>query len=87
MLATSKFYRDIYMTLLDYRKSTSHRDTVSRWEVELSDDLKDQLDPQKTRLEVAAPYVTKEQLLKSYLNWSFGNAYNFDLSDKIETIL
>ncbi|KAJ4984948.1 phytanoyl-CoA dioxygenase [Stagonosporopsis vannaccii] len=53
--------------------------------VEFSEDLKDQLHPEQTGLEVAASYVTKEQLLKNYLNRSFGNAYDFDQSDKIET--
>lgn len=53
--------------------------------VGLSDDLKDQLDPQKTGLEVAASYVTNEQLLKRYLNLSFGNAYDIDQPDMIKT--
>lgn len=54
--------------------------------VEFSDDLKDQFDPEKTGLEAAASYVAKEELLKNYLNRPFGNAYDFDQSDKVEAV-
>lgn len=52
--------------------------------VEFSEELKDQLDPEKTGIDVAASYVTKDELLKNYLNRPFGNAYDFDQIDKIE---
>lgn len=55
-------------------------------EVEFANDLKDQLDPEKTGLGVAALYVTKEQLLENYLNRSFGNAYDFNQSEKVEAV-
>lgn len=54
--------------------------------VEIAEDLKDRLSPEKTELQVAATYIPKEQLLKSYLHRQYGNAYDFDQIEKIENV-
>lgn len=55
-------------------------------EIEFAEELRDRLNPAETGLQVAATYVTHEQLLKNYLNRSFGNAYDFNQSGRIESI-
>lgn len=55
--------------------------------VELANDLKEHMDPEKTGLGVAASYVTEKELLGGYLNRSFGNAYDFDQVEKVEGVL
>lgn len=54
--------------------------------VEIADDLKDRLTLEKTGLQIAATYVKSEQLLQNYLNRPYGNAYDFNQSDKIEGV-
>ncbi|KAH6882643.1 hypothetical protein BKA58DRAFT_407793 [Alternaria rosae] len=55
-------------------------------EVELAEELAERLLPEKTGLQTAATYVSSEQLLKNYLNRPFGNAYDFDQTEKIDDI-
>jgi hypothetical protein len=54
--------------------------------VEVAEELKGQLDVGRTGLDVAAIYVTHEQLLQNYLNRSYGNAYDFNQTDKVEGV-
>jgi hypothetical protein len=53
-------------------------------QVEFSDELQEQLSPEKTGLQVAATYVSDEELVKSYLNRPYGNAYDFNQTDRVE---
>lgn len=55
-------------------------------EVEFAEELKEKLSPEKTGLYTAATYVPSQQLLKNYMNRSYGNDYEFDQSEKIEGI-
>lgn len=55
-------------------------------EVELAEELAERLSPEKTGLQTAATYVSSEQLFKNYLNRPFGNAYDFDQTEKIDDI-
>ncbi|XP_014562599.1 hypothetical protein COCVIDRAFT_32476 [Bipolaris victoriae FI3] len=55
-------------------------------QVEFAEELAERLLPEKTGLDIAAQYIPSEQLLKNYLNRSYGNAYDFDQSDKVEGI-
>lgn len=55
-------------------------------QVEFAEELTERLLPEKTGLDIAAQYIPSEQLLKNYLNRSYGNAYDFDQSDKVEGI-
>ncbi len=55
-------------------------------EVEFSNDLKEHLSPEKTGLDIAASYITKERLHRNYLNRSFGNAYDFNQIDRIRGV-
>ena len=55
-------------------------------DVEFSEELTDRLSPEKTGLEIAATYVTNEQLLKNYLNRPYGNAYDFNQVERIEGV-
>ncbi|KAH7561527.1 phytanoyl-CoA dioxygenase family protein [Bipolaris maydis] len=55
-------------------------------QVEFAEELAERLLPEKTGLNIAAQYIPSEQLLKNYLNRSYGNAYDFDQSDKVEGI-
>lgn len=55
-------------------------------EVEFAHELAERLSPEKCGLNVAAQFISSEQLLKSYLNRAYGNAYDFDQSEKIEGI-
>ncbi|KAF1936336.1 phytanoyl-CoA dioxygenase family protein [Clathrospora elynae] len=55
-------------------------------EVEFAEDLAERVTPEKTGLEIAATYVTEEQLIRKYLNRSYGNAYDFSQTEKIEGI-
>lgn len=52
--------------------------------VEFAEELADRLLPEKSGLEIAAKFVTNEQLLKNYLNRPYGNAYDFNQSERIE---
>jgi hypothetical protein len=54
--------------------------------VELAEELSERLSPEKTGLQIAATYVSSENLLKSYLNRPYGNAYDFDQIEKINDI-
>ncbi|OAL54515.1 phytanoyl-CoA dioxygenase family protein [Pyrenochaeta sp. DS3sAY3a] len=54
--------------------------------VEFAQELGDRLAPEKTGLQVAATYVTNEELLKNYLNRPYGNAYDFNQSEPIEGV-
>jgi hypothetical protein len=53
-------------------------------QVEFADDLKEQLSPEETGLQIAATYVPTEQLVKNYLNRPYGNAYDFDQIDRVD---
>jgi hypothetical protein len=55
-------------------------------EVEVADELREQLSPEKTGLQIAATYVPSQHLLKNYLNRPYGNAYDFDQTDRIEGV-
>jgi hypothetical protein len=55
-------------------------------QVEIAEDLRDQLNPEKTGLQIAATYVPTEQLLSNYLNRPYGNAYDFNQTDRIEGV-
>ncbi|EMD69675.1 hypothetical protein GGP41_001187 [Bipolaris sorokiniana] len=55
-------------------------------QVEFAEELTERLLPEKTGLDIAAQYIPSEQLLKNYLNRSYGNVYDFDQSDKVEGI-
>ncbi|KAL1597818.1 hypothetical protein SLS60_008305 [Paraconiothyrium brasiliense] len=52
--------------------------------IEFAEDLKDELTPEKTGLHVAAEYVSSDEVEKSYLNRPYGNAYDFDQTDKVQ---
>jgi hypothetical protein len=53
-------------------------------EIELSDKLKGHFSHAETGLHAAAKYLSEDEVLKSYLNRPYGNAYDFDQTDKIE---
>jgi hypothetical protein len=55
-------------------------------EVEVANELREQLSPEKTGLQIAATYVPSQHLLKNYLNRPYGNAYDFDQTDRIEGV-
>ncbi|KAF2829118.1 phytanoyl-CoA dioxygenase family protein [Ophiobolus disseminans] len=59
----------------------------NQMQVEFADDLRVQLTPEKTGLQIAATYVPSQQLLRNYLNRPYGNAYDFDQVDKVDGIL
>jgi hypothetical protein len=52
--------------------------------VEFADDLKGQLSPEKTGLQVAATYVPTQQVVENYLNRPYGNAYDFNQTDRVD---
>lgn len=54
--------------------------------VEFAEELADRLTAEKTGLHIAATYVTNEQLLRNYLNRPYGNAYDFNQSERIEGV-
>lgn len=54
--------------------------------VEFAQELGDRLVPEKTGLQVAATYVTNEELLKNYLSRPYGNAYDFNQTEPIEGV-
>lgn len=53
--------------------------------VEFAEELKEQLDVERTGLRAAATYVSQDQLLQNYLSRPYGNAYDFDQTEKIES--
>ncbi|KAH7398542.1 phytanoyl-CoA dioxygenase family protein [Pyrenochaeta sp. MPI-SDFR-AT-0127] len=55
-------------------------------EVEFAEELAGRLTPEKTGLQVAATFVTGEQLMRNYLNRPYGNAYDFNQSERIEGV-
>ena len=55
-------------------------------EVEFAEELKDRLTLEKTGLQIAATYKTGADVLKTYLNRPYGNAYDFNQADRIEGI-
>jgi hypothetical protein len=55
-------------------------------EVEFANELAERLKPENTGVQVAATYVSEEELLRNYLNRPYGNAYDFSQTDKIEGI-
>jgi hypothetical protein len=55
-------------------------------QVEFAEDLKDELKPEKTGLQVGATYVPADELLKNYLNRPYGNAYDFNQIASIEGV-
>jgi hypothetical protein len=54
--------------------------------VEFAEELKEKLTTEITGLEVAATFVKTEDIEKNYLNRPYGNAYDFDQTDKIDGI-
>ncbi|CAO2654981.1 Nn.00g117140.m01.CDS01 [Neocucurbitaria sp. VM-36] len=55
-------------------------------DVEFAEELAYRLSPEKTGLQIAATYVTNEQLLENYLNRPYGNAYDFNQVERIEGV-
>jgi hypothetical protein len=55
-------------------------------EIELSDKLKGHFSHAEIGLHAAAKYLPEDEVLKSYLNRPYGNAYDFDQTDKIEDV-
>jgi hypothetical protein len=55
-------------------------------EVEFANELAERLAPEKAGLQIAATYVPEEKLLKNYLNRPYGNAYDFNQTERIEGI-
>jgi hypothetical protein len=55
-------------------------------EVEFAEELKDRLTLETTGLQIAATYNTGADVLKTYLNRPYGNAYDFNQADRIEGI-
>ncbi|KAL5117897.1 hypothetical protein ACEQ8H_004215 [Pleosporales sp. CAS-2024a] len=51
--------------------------------VEVAQDLRECLTREATGLQVAAEYVSTEEVEKRYLNRPYGNAYDFDQLDKV----
>lgn len=58
----------------------------NQMDVEFSKELAGRLTMEKTGLQVAAKFVSDEELLKNYLNRPYGNAYDFDQIEQIEGI-
>jgi hypothetical protein len=54
--------------------------------VEVAEDLREDFNPKKTGLPIAATYVPSDELLKNYLDRPYGNAYDFDQVEKIDGI-
>lgn len=55
-------------------------------DVEFADELKERLTPEKTGLQIAATFVSSENLVKNYLDRPYGNAYDFNQIDQIEGV-
>lgn len=55
-------------------------------DVEFADELKEILTPEKTGLQIAATFVSSENLVKNYLDRPYGNAYDFNQIDQIEGV-
>jgi hypothetical protein len=55
-------------------------------EVEFADGLRDSLAKEKTGLHIAATFAKDEEVLESYLNRPYGNAYDFNQTDRIEGV-
>jgi|TARA_R110002003_G_scaffold232_15_gene16844 hypothetical protein len=54
--------------------------------VEFAKELEDQLTPEKTGLQIAASFVSTDQLLRDYLNRPYGNAYDFNQVERVDGI-
>lgn len=54
--------------------------------VEFAEELREELTPEKTGLQIAAKFVKSDQLVKGYLNRPYGNAYDFDQVGKIRNV-
>lgn len=54
--------------------------------VEVAEELREDLSVEKSKLHVAAEFVDREKVEKTYLNRPYGNAYDFDQIDKISGI-
>ena len=54
--------------------------------VEVSKELRERFDLEKTGLRVAAEWMEEERVLKGYLERGFGNAYDFDQTEKVEGV-
>lgn len=54
--------------------------------IEFAEELEPRLTQDKTGLEIAGTYVPAADVLKSYLDRPYGNAYEFDQVEKIEQI-
>jgi hypothetical protein len=52
--------------------------------VEVASELEAKLKAEESRLQVAAAFVTSEELMKNYLNRPYGNAYDFSQVDKLD---
>ena len=55
-------------------------------EIELSERLAERFSLAESGLHAAARYLPEDEVLKSYLNRPYGNAYDFDQTDKIEGV-
>lgn len=53
-------------------------------EVEFAEGLRGRLTKEKTGLEIAATFANEGELLKTYLNRPYGNAYDFNQVDRVE---
>jgi ectoine hydroxylase-related dioxygenase (phytanoyl-CoA dioxygenase family) len=58
----------------------------NQMEVEFSSDLEERLTVEKTGLNIAAKFVSDEDVLKNYLNRPYGNAYDFNQIERIEGV-
>jgi hypothetical protein len=54
--------------------------------VEFAEELQEQLSLERTGLQIAAKYVSREEVLGGYMNRSFGNDYDFDQVDRVEGV-
>jgi len=55
-------------------------------EVEFAEELKEQLDVERTSLEAAATYVSQDRLLQNYLSRPYANTYDFNQTEEIEVV-
>lgn len=52
--------------------------------VEFSENLRPVLDEHGSDLQIQGTFMPEEDIYKSYLNRPFGNAYNFDQTERLE---
>lgn len=54
--------------------------------VEISEELKERFDVEKTGLGVSTRWVGEERVLREYLDRGFGNGYDFDQTGRLEGV-